>query len=233
VAAVSHEFRSPLTALSHLTELLRSDFQPSEKRRRQYYDALARETDRLRRFVETLLDAGRIQAGAARYHRVERDLAPLVAHVVDDFRTHATAGGHPLTFAAPGTAIAARVDQEAFHRALWNLLENAAKYSPDDRPIVISLEPEGECAAIRVTDQGPGIPESEQPFIFDQFFRGAAATESAVRGTGIGLALVKQIVAAHGGHIRVDSTVGVGSRFTILLPAASSDSAGRHTRRVS
>jgi signal transduction histidine kinase len=233
VAAVSHEFRSPLTSLSHLTALLRSDFQPSDERRRQYYDTLARETDRLRSFVETLLDVGRIQSGAARYHRTTMEVQPLVAQVVDDFKRHATAGMHPVTFAAPETAISACVDGEALHRAIWNLLENAAKYSRDDYPVAVVLEVEGECAAIRVTDQGPGIPASEQPFIFDQFFRGAAAAESAVRGTGIGLALVRHIVEAHGGEIRVDSRVGVGSSFTILLPRASGASATGQTRRVS
>src|SRR5207249_5095385 len=100
VSAVSHEFRSPLTSLTHLTSLLRSDFEPTNERRRQYYDMLAHETDRLRRFVETLLDFGRIQAGAVRYRLTPVDPAPLVSGVVDEFRRHAACGPHPVSFTA-------------------------------------------------------------------------------------------------------------------------------------
>jgi signal transduction histidine kinase len=233
VAAISHEFRSPLTSLSHLTALLRSDFQPSEERRRQYYDTLARETERLRTFVENLLDIRRIEAGVARYRRTPVEMQPLVAQVIEDFRRQATAGTHALTLRAPDAPITSAVDPEAVHRAIWNLLENAAKYSPVDSPIAAVLEMEGERVAIRVIDRGPGIPPEEQPFIFDQFFRGAAATESAVRGTGIGLALVKHIVEAHGGEVRLESSVGAGSTFTILLPVAAGAATSGETRRAS
>ena len=124
-------------------------------------------------------------------------------------------------------------DAEALGRALWNLLENAAKYSPEGSPIVVRLEEAAGHVAIRVSDQGAGIPAAEQPRIFDQFFRGAAAQQSAVRGTGVGLAVVRHIVASHAGDVRLDSAVGVGSTFSILLPALSLESAGGATRRVS
>ena len=232
VSAVSHEFRSPLTSLTHLTSLLRSDFQPTEDRRRQYYDVLAHETERLHRFVETVLDFGRIQAGATRYHRSPVDPAALGSGVVEEFRRHAAAGAHQVSFlATPVARVSA--DADALGRALWNLLENAAKYSPDDSPIVVRIEESDGRVAIRVSDQGDGIPSAEQPFIFDQFYRGAAASESVVKGTGIGLAMVRHIVHGHDGEVRVESTVGAGSTFSILLPAAPRESAGTSERRVS
>ena len=196
IAAVSHEFRSPLTSLTHLTSLLRSDFQPSESRRTQYYDVLAHETDRLRRFVETLLDFGRIQAGAARYHLAPVDLVPAVSSVVEEFRRHAASGGHDVTCATTTPLPMVDADAEALGRALWNLLENAAKYSPADSPIAVRLETDDRRVAIRVSDRGPGIPAAEQPLVFDQFFRGAAAAASTTKGTGVGLAVVRHIVRA-------------------------------------
>jgi signal transduction histidine kinase len=220
VAGVSHEFRSPLTALSHLTALLRSDFKPSDERRLEYYDALARETERLRGFVETVLDVGRIQAGAARYRPTNVDLGTLVAYVVEEFGRRA-AGEHAVSCIVSGAAVVS-VDDQALQRAMWNLLDNAAKYSAPKRPIAVRLDCEGDRAIIRIADEGPGIPEAEQPFVFDQFFRGAAAIESAVRGTGIGLSLVRHIVEAHGGTVGVESTSRAGSTFRIELPAAAS-----------
>jgi two-component system phosphate regulon sensor histidine kinase PhoR len=219
VSAVSHEFRSPLTSLVHLTSLLRSDFQPGDARRRQYYDALAVETDRLRRFVETLLDVGRIQAGAARYHLAPVDPAAVVRGVVEDFRAHAAAHGHQVTLVCAAGLPRIAADVEALGRALWNLLENAAKYSPEGSPIEVSVEEDQGRLAIRVTDHGAGIPASERPHIFDQFFRGAAAAESAVKGTGVGLAIVRHVILGHAGEIRLDSANGAGSTFSILIPA--------------
>lgn len=118
-------------------------------------------------------------------------------------------------------------------RPLEPARENAAKYSPDESAIVVRLEEDDGRVAIRVSDQGAGIPAAEQPFIFDQFFRGAAATQSAVKGTGVGLAVVRHIILGHGGDVRLDSTVGVGSTFSIRLPAAPHESASEPERRVS
>lgn len=219
VSAVSHEFRSPLTTLTHLTSLLRSDFQPTDERRRQYYDMLASETDRLRRFVDTLLDVGRIQAGGSRYRLAPIDPRAVVERVVDEFRRYEASGSREISLIVPGPVPFVSADAEALGRALWNLLENAAKYSPQSRPVVVRLEPDGDRVVIRVIDQGVGIPEDERPLVFDHFYRGAAATNSAVTGTGIGLALVRHIVKAHGGVITLDSAVGTGSTFSIVLPA--------------
>jgi two-component system phosphate regulon sensor histidine kinase PhoR len=233
VSAVSHEFRSPLTSLAHLTSLLRSDFQPSEERRRQYYEVLAHESERLRRFVETLLDFGRMQAGATRYHLEAVDAGAIVSGIVEEFRRHAAAGAHPVSLVTADLTARIAADREALGRAIWNLLENAAKYSPAEKPIIVRLEENEGRVTIRVSDQGPGIPAAEQPFIFDQFYRGAAAIESAVKGTGVGLAMVRHIVRGHQGEVQVDSEPGSGSTFSIVLPPAPPESTAMPERRIS
>lgn len=232
VAAVSHEFRSPLTSLTHLTSLLRREFQPTEERRRQYYDVLARETDRLRRFVETLLDFGRMQAGATHYRLAPLELGPFVTSVVEEFAADAAAHDHPVSVASSGEIRMVSADRDALGRAIWNLLENAAKYSPAGAPIAVRIDIEGDLAEVRVVDQGLGIPEEEQPHIFKQFFRGAEASRSAVKGTGVGLAVVKHIVEGHRGTIRLDSKPGAGSTFSILLPTAD-ESVSRPSEKAS
>jgi signal transduction histidine kinase len=125
---------------------------------------------------------------------------------------------------ANGGLPAVSIDREAFARALWNLLDNAAKYSAADAPIDIDLGSEGERIAISVRDRGPGIPAAEHRRIFEKFVRGAGSAESGVKGTGVGLAIVQHVVRAHGGEVRVASEVGHGSTFTMVIPSAE-----RHT----
>jgi signal transduction histidine kinase len=232
VSAVSHEFRSPLTSLSHLTSLLRSDFQPSEERRRKYYDVLSHETERLRRFVDTLLDFGRMQAGGTRYRLRPVDVSAFVQGLIDEFKRDAASSGRSVSCTLPARASHVSADADALGRALWNLLENAVKYSPDGAPVQVRVEDESGHVAIRVSDRGVGIPADEQPHVFQQFYRGASAVESATRGTGVGLAVVDHIVRGHGGEVQLVSQPGEGSTFSILLPAVTS-SAAAADRRVS
>ena len=111
-------------------------------------------------------------------------------------------------------------DREALARALWNLLDNAVKYSPQYKTVWAKATTENGRAAISVSDKGLGIAPHEQRRIFKKFVRAASADAAGARGTGLGLTMVKHIVAAHGGQVRVDSEVGIGSTFTILLPRA-------------
>jgi len=218
VAAVSHEFRSPLTSLSHIAEMLAHDRFPSDDLRRRSYDVLIRDTDRLRRLVEGLLDFGRFEAGAATLRLETVDVADLVRATVADFRERVAPEGYLVELADGGQSIDARVDREAISRALWNLLDNAVKYSPDCRTVWVELDRHPDRVAIVVRDQGLGIPVPEQREIFDRFVRGADSKARHIKGTGIGLAMVRQIVQAHGGHVALESAPGAGSAFTIVLP---------------
>jgi signal transduction histidine kinase len=221
VAAVSHEFRSPLTSLSHVANLLADDRIGSDELRRRSYDVLVRESDRLRRLVEGLLDFGRFEAGAASLRMERIDVAALVRTTVSDFRERARADGYAIELDAPGDAIYAPADHDALSRALWNLLDNAVKYSPDCKTVWVDMRCDDGRIAIAVRDQGLGIPANEQREIFDRFVRGAESTHRRVRGTGIGLALVRDIVRAHGGEIQLTSEPGRGSRFTMVLRTAA------------
>lgn len=219
ISAVSHEFRTPLTSMLHLTDSLDRGIVSDEDRRRQYYAALAHETTRLHRLVESLLNFGRMEAGAFEFRFEPVDLAVLVGDVVGEFQKEFASSGHRIELRAESSLPPVRIDREAFGRALWNLLDNAVKYSPGRPTIWVDLAREGKRVALRVRDEGPGVPFEEQKKIFNKFVRGSAGRASSVKGSGIGLAMVRHTVRAHGGEVRVESRPGEGSTFTILLPA--------------
>jgi signal transduction histidine kinase len=218
VAAVSHEFRTPLTSLRQFTDMLREGREASEERKRLCYDALSRATDRLTRLVESLLDFGRLEAGARPYRLQPCDGEQLVRQVVKEFASEMETAGYQIEFAGQGPA-AITADAEALTTALWNLLDNAVKYSPDHRTVEVRLEQNNGLVAISVRDHGLGVPAHEREAIFARFRRGEQAARLGIQGTGIGLAMVDHIVKAHQGRIELESEPGVGSRFTIVLPA--------------
>jgi signal transduction histidine kinase len=222
VSAVSHEFRTPLTSMRHLTELLVLRSITSEERRTQYYELLAHETERLHRMVESLLSFGRIDAGAYPWKLERADIDDIVQSIVQEFRREPVAADHQLVCDVEEGLPSIRADREALSRALWNLLENAGKYSEAGTPIRVFARRQGDTVLVGVGDQGAGIPVEEREKIFEKFVRGADAKRAGVRGVGIGLALVKRIAEAHGGSIRVDSEPGQGSTFTLVLPCHES-----------
>jgi signal transduction histidine kinase len=217
VAAVSHEFRTPLTAMSHITEMLEEGGTPGD-RLPLYYRALGKETKRLRGMVESLLDFGRMEAGRHVYHMEDADAAELVRRVVDEFREEASTNAHRVELDMPPGERRIRGDREAITRALRNLLENAVKYSPQSSTVKVLVESQRGHLAISVEDQGAGIPKHEQRQVFRKFVRGASSRTLNVKGSGIGLSMVDHIVKAHGGRVALQSEPGRGSRFTILLP---------------
>ena len=218
VAAVSHEFRSPLTAIRQLAEMLSSDRATSHERRHTYYKTLAAEAARLQRLIETLLDFGRVEAGG-RYSFDDLDAAALVREVVDDIAPQARLSGKAIEIAGGDRTIRIRADHSALAVALRNLIDNAIKYSPGQPTVRVQCRRDGGRAAICVIDQGVGIPRSEQQAIFGKFVRGRTAIDANIKGTGVGLAVVHQIVTAHGGEVLLHSEPGRGSTFTLLLPA--------------
>ncbi len=218
VAAVSHEFRTPLTSLRQLAELLSSGRVTSEDRRARYYEIMERESGRLHRLVESLLDFGRMEAGALEFNWEHVTPSELVRRVVTEFETEQGESGCQIEFTADAVAPSVRADSEALARAVWNLLDNAVKYSPDRTTVRVNVSQEQGRVAIAVRDEGVGIPPAEREAIFQKFIRGTSSDRRGTKGTGIGLAMVKHIVEAHGGEVQLESAVGQGSRFTILLP---------------
>jgi len=217
VSAVSHEFRTPLTSMRQFTEMLvENEDMPAEKRR-AFYGAQDRATRRLSRLVESLLDFGRMEAGARPYRLERLDTGRLVKATVSEFEQETNSKKLVLECAVPDEGPIVNGDREALAQALWNLLDNAVKYSGESPLVHVEVEA-GNQVAIRVRDRGFGIPPSEKDRIFRKFVRGSGAKVHGVKGTGIGLAMIKHIVDAHGGKVFVVSEPGKGSTFTILLP---------------
>ena len=220
VSAVSHEFRTPLTALRQFTDMLRehdeSATDPGKERRLLSYDAQSRATDRLTKLVESLLDFGRIEAGVRRYQFECHECTDFVRGVVEDFR-RTVPSGYDVRFGGNGSAHV-DADPDALGRAIWNLLDNAVKYSPDHRLVEVGVRRDEDRIQIAVRDHGIGIAAHERDRIFAKFQRGEQARDRGITGTGIGLTMVDEIVKAHGGHVEVASELGTGSTFTIVLP---------------
>jgi signal transduction histidine kinase len=208
VSAVSHEFRSPLV----------NNRISDEARLRQAYLFLERETGRLQRLVEDLLDFGRMESGRKQYSIQPQDVFRLVRSTVAEFREEALASGFEVELNLDAREATVNADEEALRRAIRNLLENAQKYSPECHTVWVDGHVNHRQVMISVRDKGMGIDPRDQHEIFQKFVRGAAAKKAGIKGTGIGLSMVRQIVDAFGGEIRLESAAGAGSTFTILLP---------------
>ena len=161
-----------------------------------------------------------MEAGVRSYHFETRDAAEFVGGVVDDFRAEPGATGHDIEFRA-GTTAPVDIDAEAMARAVRNLLENAVKYSLAPPHVDVALARRNGHVRISIRDRGIGIPAHERARIFRKFHRGEQALVRGIKGTGIGLAVVEEIVTAHHGRVDVESEAGQGSTFTIVLPSAT------------
>jgi signal transduction histidine kinase len=218
VALASHELRTPLTALQGFSELLATrPFSPTEVRR---LAAIMRaETERLGRMVGDFLDLARMERGLAPVlRRVVLDPAPVIAAAVDVFRRTRTT--HRLELHVDGALPHVDADADALDRVLKNLIANALKYSPPGSCIRVRARAAAGAVALEIEDEGPGIAPEDRARVFEPYFR----AEGAVRlgpGIGLGLAVVKSLVEAHGGSIHAGAAHGHGTRMTVTLPAVS------------
>ena len=219
VSAVSHEFRTPLTSLQHVADLLDEDDVLPPERRTALYRVIGRSTARLSGLVESLLDFARMEGGRRPYELQPHDAGLLVSTTVRDFRQQLETVDVAIAVDIGPGDLTIRADEAALGRAVWNLLENAVKYSDQPCEIDVAVSRRGTSIAIVVHDRGRGIPRHEQRDVFQKFVRGADAVGRRVPGTGLGLAIVSHIVQAHGGVIELESTHGAGSTFTIAVPA--------------
>jgi len=220
VSAVSHEFRTPLASLCQLSEMLTDGRVPSETRRQEYYEGLHRASERLYRLVESLLDFGRMQAGVQQYRFELIETGSFFRTVAEEFAHEIRERGYQVEITQQPHLPTLKADREALARALWNLLDNAVKYSPQNKTIWAKAICENGRVAISISDKGLGIAPHERKKIFKKFVRAASAEAAGAKGTGLGLTMVEHIVAAHGGQMHVEGEPGVGSKFTILLPSA-------------
>ena len=221
VSIVSHELRTPLTSIQGFSELLLN--RPvGPARQRQFLSHILHESERLGRIVEDLLDLSRIEAGRGRpLNQTPLDLVPLLEVNAELFGCQSAT--HEIRVEASGNLPPVLADRDAVDRMLKNLISNAIKYSPRGGPVLLRA---AQSAAdpgfvdIEVEDRGVGIPPEAIGRIFDKYYRAGQPDAAGVRGLGLGLALVKSLVEAHGGAVRVSSSPGQGSCVTVSLPVA-------------
>ena len=218
VSTVSHEFRSPLTGIRQLAEMLSRGRVKDEEKRQAYYQMIVRESSRLSRLVENVLDFSRIEEARVEYQLEPLETAPWLRQAVREFQEEIADTGVSVVAEIPEELPFVRGDRQALSCAVHNLLDNAVKYSVDSDTVWLQASSTGGKLAVRVRDRGVGIPERDQKHVFEKFFRGTGDGSAQVKGVGLGLSLVQHIVDAHGGSIGLTSEPGVGSEFTIELP---------------
>jgi signal transduction histidine kinase len=230
VSIASHELRTPLTSLRGFSELLLARRYAADDARR-FVSVIHNEAARLGRLLDNLLDVARLERG----QRIELRPAPvdvreLLEGCAELFRAQGADRRFTVRVAAGVPELL--VDRDAMERVLTNLVSNAVKYSPPAGEVRLTAAPDtDDHVLIAVEDEGPGIPEADRPHIFDRYYR-VSRPGSAVRGLGLGLALVRALVEASGGSVGVDCSGGKGSRFTVSLPAAPGVPSARDTRPV-
>jgi signal transduction histidine kinase len=225
IANASHELKTPLTALSGYLEMLEDE--EDERVRAEFLKDMRSQTERLQGLARTLLDLSRLDANAVTFRTEEVDLEDLLHSLRRDFGYT----GRPMSIHSDENIPPVVTDPTQLHRMLAILLDNALKYSGEDAPVDLSLSREDGHAVISVADRGCGIPEGEIPHIFDRFYR--AQGSSRADGTGLGLALAREITDHLGGEIRVQSHPGAGSTFSVALPLTADSMDGRRPPSLS
>jgi two-component system, OmpR family, sensor histidine kinase KdpD len=213
--SVTHEFRTPLTSIKASVTSVLSNTNLDEAQKRELLTVIEEETDRLDDLVGKAADMARLDAHQVELHREAHNIQEAIEKSVEE--SGKVLASHPLEIKVPEGLQPIEFDLERITEALNQLLVNAAKYSPADSPIRITAERDDAKLTVTVADRGIGIDEFEQGLIFEQFYRGKNQ-KPGVPGTGMGLAIAKAIVEAHGGTILVTSQVGRGSAFSFTLP---------------
>lgn len=218
VSNVSHELRTPLASIRVFGELLRlGKFRDVEKVH-EYGDYIETESRRLTQLIDNILDFSRIEAGHKAYNFESIDLVDVVHQILTTWRVRLQHQGFSIDFQDPPAMPPLEADPDAIGQALFNLLDNAVKYSAESRYIEVRLLHSASEAVIEVTDHGVGISRAEQKHIFDRFHRVGSGLAHDVKGSGLGLSLVQHIASAHSGRVTVDSQLGQGSTFALHLP---------------
>jgi signal transduction histidine kinase len=221
VSNVSHELRTPLALIRLYAETLELGRITTEEKKHQYYRIVRKESERLTALINNILDFSRIEAGHKEYEFRETDIADLVRNTLDSYRYQIEQQGFTFEEHIDTNVPKLYVDREAIARALVNLVNNALKYSAEEKFLGVNLYRLNGEVKLEVTDRGIGITRREQTKIFEKFYRTGDPLVHNTKGSGLGLSLVRHITEAHGGDIVVESTPGKGSKFVLSLPLAS------------
>jgi signal transduction histidine kinase len=223
VSNVSHELRTPLALIRLYAETLELGRISNRAKHQEYYEIIRKESERLTCLINNILDFSRIEAGKKEYSFRETDMADLVRSTLESYRFEIEQNGFYFEQKIDNNVPPLQVDREAIARSLLNLVNNAVKYSANNKYLGVHLYHRDGRVNLEVVDRGIGIPAKEQPKIFDKFYRVGDPLVHNTKGSGLGLALVRHIVRAHGGEVRVESSPGRGSKFIITLPVLASE----------
>lgn len=226
ISNVSHELRTPITSIKSYVDTLCTHGEKLEPDiYREFLQIIDSEAERLMNLVNEVLELSKLEEGDREIEMVQQDVRPAVEYTTRAVQLMAKERGIDLTFTASDNLPMVKMNRESIERAVINLVTNAIKYTPSGGQITVTVceepgtEPDTSEVVVRVKDNGIGIPEECLPHIFDRFYRVEKKVHT-IKGTGLGLTIVKRIVEKHNGRITAESEIGHGSTFTIFLPAA-------------
>jgi two-component system sensor histidine kinase KdpD len=211
--AVAHEFKTPLTSIKAATSAILTSPSITAEQQQELLTIIGQEAERLSRLMKEAFHLARVESGKLHLSRTRNRIPDLIREAL---KLTPSLNGKPVTTSYSSTLPPIDVDAELFVVALKQLADNAAKYSPPGTPVRIAAEASADSVWIRVHNQGPGLSESERSLVFERFYRSPGNRE--IPGTGIGLAIARDIVMAHGGFMDVESGPGMGTEFSIRLP---------------
>lgn len=217
VSNVSHEIRTPLSLISMYAETLEMNRVPDTKKH-EYYQIISKETARLSGIVNRILNFSRMDANKKAYTHGDVDLNALCEEVLHAYREHLQEKGFVVDFTPATLSVKVRGDREAIAEAFLNLVDNAIKYSRDEKTVHVRTGRGETSTWIEVEDHGIGIPRSYQKDIFEQFYRAPMGNVHQTKGSGLGLTIVKKTMEAHNGRVTVESALDKGSKFRLIFP---------------
>jgi two-component system sensor histidine kinase GlrK len=232
LAHISHELRTPLASIREGTQLLLDEIPgPLSQTQRETLRIMKDSSDRLMRLISTLLDLSKMEAGLMEYRIAFTDLARVAESSVNKVRLLAEGRHVQIVIEPLQGRLWLQIDGGRIEQVLDNLLSNALKFSPDGSSVTLRMEPvpQQEIVQVSVADTGPGIPPEDLPHIFERFYQGRTAARTSMAGSGLGLALAKKVVEAHGGWIWVESELGKGTTVWFTLPLKRSPGNGATT----
>lgn len=219
VSSVSHEFKTPLTSMKALTERLERGKVTEPAKIKQYVSIISHDIERLIHLVGNVLSFSKIEEGKKTYKKEETDIGVWLKDVINNYRKEIIESDITINIKVANDLPVIYIDKDSLSQAIFNLLDNAAKFSLADKLAEVTAERKNNSIIIKIKDKGIGIEKGEKDKIFEKFYRGESAVKYLIKGTGLGLALVKYSVEAHDGRIDVGSETGWSTVFTITLPA--------------
>jgi signal transduction histidine kinase len=218
VANVSHELKTPLALIRLFGETLLLERVEDQGQRKRYYETIVRESERLTHLISNVLNFASIEAGKKSYELSPSDLGEIIRVTYERYRPHLEEKGFSHSLEVERGLPNVRADADAVSQAVINLLENSVKYSAENRQLSLKVSRDEGGVAIAVADRGVGISPEDQKRIWEGYYRTKEARALGSRGSGLGLSLVKHILSAHGGQVKLASQPGQGSVFTLIFP---------------